>query len=275
MNKISVVINTLNEAHNIAACLETVLWADEIIVVDMHSDDDTQKIARKLGAKVLTHERTGIVEPARNFAITKATNDWVLIVDADERIPKSLSSKIRSLVKDGASFDAIYIPEVNYFFGEWVKGNTLWPDYHPRFINRNKVKWTTAVHSMPIIENAMYLPAEKKYAIHHYSETYKTLNGFIMRNNVYSQKEAEALLANPQYNFRRRHMLLHPIREFRRRFFREKGYTDGTRGLVIALLYAIFKAVSLMYIWEKTSQMMPNDKDKSKYKYLYDLLRDK
>lgn len=275
MNKISVVINTLNEAHNIADCIKSVLWADEVLVVDMHSDDDTQKIAKKLGVRVLTHERTGVVEPARNYAIRKASHDWVFIVDADERISETLSSKLQSLMKGDVDFDAVYIPEVNYFFGEWVKGNTLWPDYHPRLINRKKIQWTTTVHSMPIIEKASYLPAQKKYAIQHYSETYNTVNGFMQRNNIYSQKEAEALLSDPTYTFRRRHILLHPIREFRRRFFKEKGYIDGTRGLVIALLYAVFKAISLIYVWETKKQALPDDKGLSKSRYLYRLMRDK
>src|SRR5690606_2155884 len=92
---ITVLINTLNEKDNIVECIKTVQWADEILVIDMKSDDDTQALARKAGAKVLSHERVGYVEPARNYGIDKAKHDWIFIVDADERIPKTLAKKLR------------------------------------------------------------------------------------------------------------------------------------------------------------------------------------
>src|SRR5688500_8186807 len=91
---ISVIINTLNEEANIAACVESVRWAEDVVVVDMHSEDRTAALAESLGCRVFLHERTGYVEPARNFAIAQARHDWVLVLDADERASKALAAWI-------------------------------------------------------------------------------------------------------------------------------------------------------------------------------------
>src|SRR5689334_15403747 len=92
--KISAVINTLNEEKNIANCLKSHNWVDEIIVVDMDSDDKTKELCYKYTKNVFNHKRTGYVEPARNFAIKQATGDWIFIIDADERCPKQLAAKL-------------------------------------------------------------------------------------------------------------------------------------------------------------------------------------
>src|SRR3989344_1654842 len=99
MVRISVVINTLNEEKNLPRALTSVKsFADEVVVVDMYSDDKTQDLARKFGAKVYEHERTNYVEPARNFAISKATGEWILILDADEELQTSLREEILEVV---------------------------------------------------------------------------------------------------------------------------------------------------------------------------------
>src|SRR5438876_8216512 len=92
MASLSAVVNTFNEEAHLPACLESLRWASEIVVVDMHSEDRTAEIAAAFGCRVFQHERTGYVEPARNFAIQQAKNSWVLVVDADERASPGLAS---------------------------------------------------------------------------------------------------------------------------------------------------------------------------------------
>ena len=124
---ISVVINTLNEESNIAACIQSVSGlADEVLVCDMQSDDDTVRIAKDYGARVITHERTGFVEPARHFAISHASGDWVLVLDADERLCSPLKEKLLEAVSDD-SFDVVCFWSLYWFFGGWV--------YHGGFFN--------------------------------------------------------------------------------------------------------------------------------------------
>src|SRR3989338_6180720 len=92
--KISVVINTLNEEQNIERAIKSVNWADELIVCDMYSEDKTVEIAKKLGAKIFFHKREDFVETARNFAVSKASNDWVLVLDPDEEVIDSLKERL-------------------------------------------------------------------------------------------------------------------------------------------------------------------------------------
>ena len=145
MTKISVVINTLNEEKNLPRALASVKkFADEIVVVDMKSDDKTVEIAKKAGAKVYEYKRVGYVEPARNFAIGKATGKWILIIDADERLPGSLVKKLKEIVKN-PSANYYRLPRKNLIFGKWVKHSRWWPDYNIRFFQKEFVSWSEII----------------------------------------------------------------------------------------------------------------------------------
>src|SRR4051812_46907339 len=113
---ISVVINTLNEEKTIEQALKSVQWADEILVCDMESDDSTKELAKKLGAKILTHKRLPFVEPARNFAISKASYDWILIIDPDEEVPSSLAKKLQEIASNNGVTTFVEIPRKNIIF---------------------------------------------------------------------------------------------------------------------------------------------------------------
>ena len=114
---ISVFINTLNEAKRIRNCLESVRWADEIVVVDMHSDDDTVAIAREFTDKIFLFDRVGYCEPARKFAVEKTRAQWILNLDADEIVTVGLKNELLRVVQEGR-WDAVHIPRVNYFWGD-------------------------------------------------------------------------------------------------------------------------------------------------------------
>ncbi|MCC7288974.1 glycosyltransferase family 2 protein [bacterium] len=272
--KITVLINTLNEQDNIVDCIRSVEWADEILVVDMHSDDDTVKLAQKFGAKVLNFERVGYVEPARNFGIEKALNDWIFVVDADERIPGQLAQKVRDLV-DGNEYDVCWVPEKNMVFGEWIQHGLLWPDYHPRLFRKGFIQWSSNVHDIPKpIGRETYLAAEQDLAIEHLSKSYATVSGFVDSYNRYSTFEADTL-KRQGYKFRSRHYILVPVREFRSRFFKHKGYRDGHHGLRLALLFAFYKFLVIAKYVEKYNPTINNDKGLKKWQYLYRLLRDR
>jgi len=149
VGKISVVINTLNEEKNLSRALTSIKnFADEIVVVDMKSDDKTQDIARKSGAKVYEHQRMGYVEPARNYAIGKASKDWILVLDADEEVPPSLEKELKKIAEN-ADADYYRIPRKNIIFGKWVKHSRWWPDYNIRFFKKGSVSWNEIIHSVP------------------------------------------------------------------------------------------------------------------------------
>lgn len=274
ITSVSVVINTLNEEVNISECIESVSWADEVIVVDMHSDDKTALIAEKLGAKVFLHKRMGYVEPARNFAISKAKHPWVLVLDADERIGEKLATHIKQSVSEGVT-DVFYIPEKNIVFGAWVKGNLLWPDYHPRLFRKGHLNWSDKVHDIPAPKGvADYFPAEEGYAIEHYSRSYTTVAGFLRSYVSYSEKEIPTL-EGIGYEFRRRHIFLIPYREFRNRYFKAKSYRDGFRGLLISVLFSFYKVMVIAQFWEKHNNRLPEKKSRSGVGYLLRVILDR
>ena len=169
--KISVVINTLNEASSLPRAIASVKdLASEIVVTDMESDDGTSEAAKSLGAKVFTHKRLSFVEPVRNFGIEKATGDWVLIMDPDEELTPRLLKEIKSIVdKDKA--DYVRIPRKNIVFGKWLKHSRWWPDYNIRLFKKGAVSWNEVIHAAPMtVGKGIEVEADEDLAIihHHY-----------------------------------------------------------------------------------------------------------
>lgn len=246
--KISVVINTLNEEENINRVVSSIKWADEIIVCDMYSTDKTAEIAKKLGAKVVFHKKVGFVEPARNFAISKASNEWILILDADEEIPDSLVKELKSIANKG-QVDFVQIPRKNIIFGKWMHASMWWPDLNIRFFKKGKVIWSDQIHRPPKTSGkGLTLPAdEDKAIIHHH---YKSVSQFIERLNRYTTIQAREL-KNSGYNFAWQDLITKPTNEFLGRFFANKGYKDGLHGLALSFLQAFSFLLVYLKVWEK------------------------
>lgn len=248
VGKISVIINTLNEEKNIARAIKSVEWADEILVCDMYSDDDTALIAKKLGAKVILHKRTGYVEPARNFAISKASHEWVLILDADEEIPESLSSRFQEMIKKNIVSTFVEVPRKNIIFGKWIKNSMWWPDYNIRFFKKGFVVWGDRIHSKPKTEGqGIQLPSEERWAITHHH--YDSLTQFIERMNRYSGIQAKELKDNGT-EFTWSLLISKPLAEFLSRFFANRGFEDGLHGFALSLLQAFSELLVYLKLWE-------------------------
>jgi len=248
MSKISVVINTLNEEKNLPRALASVKkFADEIVVVDMHSTDKTRVIAKKAGAKVYKHKRTGYVEPARNWAIGKATGDWVLVLDADEEISGELAKVIVEIV-DKPKADYFRLPRKNIIFGKWIEHSRWWPDYNIRFFRRGKVEWSEIIHSVPVtVGKGADLEAKERNAIIHHH--YENLEQYITRMNSYTSRHAE-LLVKEGYKFTWRDLIRKPANEFLSRYFFGEAYKDGLHGLVLALLQGVSELVLYLKTWQ-------------------------
>lgn len=249
MSKISVVINTFNEEKNIGRCLESVKWADEIIIVDMYSTDKTKEIAKKYTKHIFLHKKINYVEPARNFAIGKATGDWILIVDADEEIPQSLAKSLRKITKEDSETAVVFIPRKNIIFDKWIQHSGWWPDHIVRFFKKGAVIWKDAIHSVPETQGAVVtLKGEENAIIHH---NYQTVGQFLYKSiQVYARQEAEELLKKG-YIFNYIDAIRLPLREFLSRYFAREGYKDGFHGLMLALLMAFYHFTIFTYIWEK------------------------
>lgn len=244
---ISAVVNVRNEEKNIENCLKTLEFADEIVVVDMESDDDTKKIAKNYTDKVFDHKAVGFVEPARNFAISKAVGDWILIVDADERIPKTLAKKLIEITQ-GNNVDFVRIPRKNLIFGQWTQHSRWWPDYNIRFFKKGSVEWQNEIHSIPITTGTgINLDADETMAIEHHH--YDTIDDYFERALRYSTQQSKELI-DSGYKFDAKDLIEKPIGEFISRFFAGEGYRDGLHGLVLAFLQ--FFSVMLIYlkVWQ-------------------------
>ena len=253
MEGISVVINTLNEEENLPRALASIKnLANEVIVCDMESSDATVQIAEKAGAHVYTHKRVGYVEPARNFAISKATREWILLLDADEEVPKKLADKLKEIaVKPTA--DYYRIPRKNIIFGSWLKHSRFWPDYNIRFFKKGCVSWNEVIHSVPTTQgNGADLADKEETAILHYN--YNSIGQYLDRMNCYTGIQAE-LLIREKHKFLWKDLIEKPTQEFISRYFAGEGYKDGLHGLAISLLQAFSEIILYMKVWQEEKFM--------------------
>lgn len=261
MAGLSVVINAQDVAEDLPQAIASVKKiADEIVVVDQDSTDNTPEIAKKLGAKVYKHEKVTHVEKARNFAISKASNEWVLILDPDEEIPPKLAGEILKIIKDPKA-DYYRIPRKNIIFAKWIKNSRWWPDYNIRLFKKGFVSWNEIIHAVPMTQGVgQDLDANEELAIVHHN--YATVDEYIVRMNRYTSLQAEARLTEG-YKFDWRDILTKPSNEFLSRYFFGEGYRDGLHGLALSLLQAVSEFLVFLKVWqlEKFAQKEVNLSD--------------
>lgn len=246
---ISASIVCLNEDEELERCLRSLTgFADEVMVVDLGSKDESREIARNHGAVVYQHKFVPYVELVRNFAISKTKGDWVLILDPDEILTSTLKDKLQEIVKEN-KFDAVNIPRKNIFFGRWVTHTNWWPDRHIRFFKKGKVEWSENIHSYPKVKGKILdFPAKEQLAIVHYG--YESVAQFIDRQNRYSQIESkERYKSSERFSWGK--FFWWPTREFLVRFIKHQGYLDGFYGFTLTFLMMIYKIMVLVKLWEQ------------------------
>lgn len=241
--RISAVINTLNEEARLPLALRSLKpWVDEIVVVDMHSDDRTVEVARSLGAVVHEHERVGYVEPARAFAVSKATGDWILVLDADEIVPPTLARRLRAIADDD-SCDAVRLPHVNWILGR-VIAHSGWgaaQNGHYRFFRRGAVRPSAEVHRAPWLApgtRVLDLRRDPDAAIVHFN--YVDARDFLERLNRYTSIEASNAVARGERPSRLRD-IRRPLQAFLWRYVGLGGWRDGWRGFALAGMMAFYR----------------------------------
>ena len=247
---LSVVITAWNEEKNIARAISSAKpIADEIVVVDTESTDKTAELAKKLGARVFHHKNTGIVEPVRNFSISKARGDWILLLDADEEISQDLAGHIRSAITE-TSADYYRIPRRNIIFGQWIKSSHWWPDYVYRLFKKGAVTWDPVIHSVPFTRGTgRDFPADESHALIHHN--YNSISQFINRMDRYTSHQLEQVIARG-HNFSWTDLVTQPAEEFLTQYFARKGYKEGLHGLTLSLLQAFSMLVLYLKLWEKS-----------------------
>lgn len=241
---VSAVVNTRNASRWLTYALRSLrTLADEIVVVDMHSEDDTIEIARQFDARIFPFKKCGFVEPAREFAVSKCSHEVVFILDADEIITPKLALRLREMSKSEVS--ATYIPRLNYIFGEPIKHGGWDPeaDAQLRFFDRRKVRLQSRIHSgiHPKADaQVLRLPFKEDECLIHFN--YMDVTDFLDRLNKYTtieaEQRAELKSSKPSSSLRR------GIREFTNRYVRQKGFRDGWRGFYLAWFMATYRVAT-------------------------------
>jgi len=230
MTKISVVIITKNEASNIRSCLESVKWADEIIVLDCGSTDDTIKICTELGVQVHTTTDWPGFGKQKNRALSYATGDWVLSLDADERISASLHTEIDAVTNNAKKYTAYQIPRLSSFCGQYMRHSGWYPDFVTRLFRRGTARFSEdLVHERLIVDGKT-----GKLNEHIMHETFKNLDELLVKVNSYSTAGAQMLCEkNSQATLIK--AILHGAWAFFRTYILRAGFLDGQKGFMLAI----------------------------------------
>lgn len=255
--KISVVLATYNEEENIGSCLESVKGlADEIVVIDGSSTDKTVEIAKKYGAKVIIRENPPIFHINKQKAIEAAKGDWILQLDADERVTPELTKEIEKIASSykltANSYYpvAYYIPRKNFFLGRWIRYGGMYPDAVIRFFKKGKA-WLPcrSVHEQMEVDGET--GCLRGHLLHY---TAPTFSRYLVNSNRYTSLTAQEYADRKlPTNFLTsiRYMFCLPFWRFLTLYFRHKGFLDGFPGLVFALYSGLHLATSYVKYWEK------------------------
>jgi glycosyltransferase involved in cell wall biosynthesis len=250
MPNISAFILARNEEKNLRYCLETLRWCDEIVVVDMESEDGTASVAREYTDKVYFHERILSFDIAKKFGVERTTGDWVLLVDADEMIQGPLADKLVSLSRD-PSIDIVEIPFKHFIMGEWVEHTGWGYTPLPRFFRKGKIRFTGTIHGYMHKDpsaRTVTLESLDEYCVYHFA--YVDSEHFVRKLNLYTTVESNHLFQD-NAPFSRRRMVSRALREFVDRYVGGKGYRDGIRGFSLAVMMAFYRALTYIKLWER------------------------
>jgi len=231
MNKISVYIIAYNEAEKIKAAIKSVQWADEIIVADSYSTDDTSKIAESLGAKVIQIPFNGFGE-LRNKAMAACKYNWIFSLDSDERCTAVAKEEILKITSSKTALDAYYVPRKNFFMGKWIKHSGYYPDYRQPQLFR---KETMSFLHEPVHET-FKLHTEKIGYLKNpiYQIPFKDFEQIIHKANRYSTLGAEKMLQLKKRKPSMATAFFHGLWAFLHHFIIKAGFMDGWAGFVIA-----------------------------------------
>lgn len=251
--KLSVALITKNEEANLGRTLESVRWADEIVIVDCGSTDRTAAIAMGLGAKFFVEEWKGF-GAQKNSALAKCTGDWVLALDADEAVSEELAVEIRALLNGTPECDAYFLPRRNYFLGRWVRHGGYWPDPKLRLFRRGAAAFEErAVHETAHCAGS--IGKLKGCLLHH---AYPTLDGYLEHMNRYSTLGAQQAVAKGKTSRSWAafvwNVYLMPVATFEYNYFLRLGFLDGREGLLLHLYHSAYVSWKYAKAWEAGRQ---------------------
>jgi len=242
---LTVIVPTLDEEDNIRECLETVKWADDIFVVDSFSTDRTLEIAREFTDHIVQHEYVNSAAQ-KNWAIPQAESDWVMVLDADERVPDALRARIQDILANGADCDGFHIKRMTTYFGRVIRHCGWHKDYLIRLWRGGKGRYEDReVHADMIIDGKMGRIDDP--LMHH---TYRTIPDYMERFDRYTTWSA-----NDLYKRGKRgswvNLFLRPLWRFFRMYILRLGFLDGKHGFVLCAFAAGTVFTKYAKLWER------------------------
>ncbi|MBK9099145.1 MAG: glycosyltransferase family 2 protein [bacterium] len=242
MNKISVIVITKDEEKNISDCLQSVEWADEIIVVDSESTDKTIELAKQFTDKVIIKKWEGYV-PQKRFALSLATNEWVLSLDADERVTPELKEEIMNLDPD--DFNGFKIRRKNFLMDKEITSCGWEKDFQLRLMKKSKADFSNRlVHEKFIVDGKISV---LKNPMLHY--TFSSFSDYLAKINRYSSLKSQELFQKKK-RVNGWIIFSHTVSAFFAFFFIRRGFKDGVYGLIISLLHSVSTMMNYIKLWE-------------------------
>ena len=241
---IAAVVITKNEQRNIDACLRSVRWADEVIVVDACSEDGTPEIAKRHTDKVFIRHWPGF-GPQKNYGLDQATADWILIVDADERVPDVLRDEIIATIGQPVAPAGFEIPRRNFFYGRWIRGGGMFPDYQLRLFKRHAGRYDDVLlHEHLRLEGDV---ARLTFPLDHYSMP--TVADHVRKTMRYTTLGAQEKLKT-RTTVSALDLAGSHVATIVRTLLLRRGYRDGVHGVVIALFAGMHTFVKYAKAWD-------------------------
>ncbi len=243
--KLTVTVITRNEEANIEGALESVKWADEIVVVDSNSTDGTVALAGRYAARIVVHDWAGY-SAQRNYAAEIASHDWILAIDADERVPPSSRPKSSASCATGQTWAATACRASRTISGRWIRGTDWYPDYQLRLYDRRVGRFNgKRVHES--VELKQGRPGTLEHDLEHYP--YRDISDHVTSIDHYTTLAAEEWFAegrrtNPF------EAAVHPPAAFLRNYVVRRGFRDGTAGFLISILNSYYVFLKILKLWE-------------------------
>jgi glycosyltransferase involved in cell wall biosynthesis len=241
---LSVTIITRNESAHIESCLASVDWADERLVVDCGSTDDTVALAERAGARVVVHDWPGY-SAQKNFAASQATHDWILSIDADERVTPELAREIQHLLQSVPSAPGYRLPRITWHLGRWFRTTDWYPDHQLRLYDRRRGRWTPRR-----VHESVDVDGRPEYLTHHLQHyAYRDIAHHLDTMNRYT-----TLAADDMFEAGRRvgaaDVIVHPIAAFLRNYLLRRGVLDGVPGVIVSAMNAYYVLLKIAKLWE-------------------------
>ena len=255
MPKLSVSIIAKNEEQHLGAALDSVSWADELVVVDSQSTDRTVAIARRYTDRVVVREWEGYVAQ-KNYAASLATHDWILSIDADERVTPALAADIQRTLAGEPSCAAYRMARVTWHLGRWIRTTDWYPDHQIRLYDRRRGRWTGRhVHERMTVDGEVgrLLGELQHFAYSDIADHLETID----RYTTYAARQMRESGRRAGWL----ELALHPPLAFLRNYVLRGGFRDGSAGLVVSAMNAYYVFLKFAKLWELGASNLEHPED--------------